>query len=109
MRSVRFYQTRRGKAPLIDWLETIRNKTTLAHINQRIRRLSIGQRGDYKRVGKGVFELRIHYGAGYRVYFGEHRKNTVVLLIGGDKNSQKRDIERANLYWQDYKEQYHEK
>ncbi|MYF56288.1 type II toxin-antitoxin system RelE/ParE family toxin, partial [Candidatus Poribacteria bacterium] len=55
-------------------------------------------------VGGGLFELRIHFGPGYRVYFSEVRDTLILLLCGGDKSSQQRDIERAKTYWQDYKE-----
>ena len=81
----------------------------LAQINNRIGRLALSQRGDYKRVGKGVYELRIHYSPGYRIYFAEQGRELVILLMAGDKSSQKRDIEQAISYWQDYKGQYREK
>jgi putative addiction module killer protein len=68
----------------------------------RINRLRLGSFGDYKAVGDGVCELRIDYGPGYRVYFGRHGTEIVILLIGGDKRSQDRDIETAKEYWADY-------
>lgn len=108
MKLLRFYKTRNGKVPFAEWLEALGDQITVAQINNRVRRLVLGQYGDYKRVSKGVFELRIHYGAGYRVYFAEVGKDIVVLLVGGDKRTQKRDIKRAITYWQDYQEQYDE-
>lgn len=108
MKSLRLYKTINGKEPFIEWMDSIKDHIAVAQVNNRVRRLSLGQRGDYKRVGKGVFELRIHYGSGYRVYFAEHGEEIVILLLGGDKKSQKRDIKQAIVYWQDYKEQYHE-
>lgn len=59
--------------------------------------------GDFKPVGAGVNELRFFFGAGYRVYFGEDGDTLVVLLCGGDKSSQRSDIEQAQAYWQEYK------
>ena len=109
MKKLRFYQTENGNEPFKKWLESIKDKTAMAQINNRVRRLALGQHGDCKRVGKGVFELRIHYSRGYRVYFSEHGKELVILLLGGDKGSQKRDIKQAITYWQHYKEQYRAK
>ena len=58
--------------------------------------------------GEGVFELRIHYGPGYRVYYGELERVVVILLCGGTKRSQSRDIERAKMYWQDLRSRSHD-
>jgi putative addiction module killer protein len=63
----------------------------------------LGNFGDTKSVGKGVFELRMHFGAGYRVYFGQHGKQLILLLCGGDKNSQSKDICMAHNYWDDFR------
>jgi len=78
-------------------------------IGNAIRRLAAGFSVDSKRVGKGVYELRVHYGPGYRVYFAKHGIGRVILLLAGDKGSQKVDIERAVSYWKDYKGEYGEK
>ncbi len=78
----------------------------LAHVNKRLERLSLGQRGDSESVGEGVFELRVHYGSGYRVYYAEHEKEIVILLHGGSKRAQQRDIDKAIEYWKDYLERY---
>lgn len=62
----------------------------------------MGNLGDYRSVGKGVFELRIDYGSGYRVYFGQIGSTIVLLLLGGDKSTQERDIRQAKEYWAEY-------
>ena len=67
------------------------------------RQLETGNFGDYRSVGEGVFELRFHFGAGYRIYFGEVDNTIVLLLCGGDKSSQARDIDRAKAYWMEHK------
>lgn len=77
------------------WFEELRDRQARARINIRIRRLSLGNFGDVKPVGEGVSELRIEYGPGYRVYFAQRGRALVVLLAGGDKHSQEKDIKRA--------------
>ena len=79
-----------------------------ARIRARIGRLRLGNFGDAKRVGE-VFELRIHVGAGYRVYYGREGDAVVILLCGGGKQSQARDIERAEAYWRDHRSRNHGK
>jgi putative addiction module killer protein len=77
------------------WLDSVRDRAAVARINVRIRRLSLGNPGDVRSVGSGVSELRIDYGPGYRIYFARQGSKTVVLLCGGDKSTQDRDIGRA--------------
>jgi putative addiction module killer protein len=78
-----------------DWVRNLKDHIARAVINARIRRLSIGNRGDAKYVGDGVSELRIDYGPGYRVYYSQANQEIIILLCGGDKSSQSKDIERA--------------
>jgi putative addiction module killer protein len=77
------------------WFEKLRDRQARARILARVRRLSLGNSGDAAPVGEGVSELRINYGPGYRIYFKQFGSTLVVLLAGGDKRSQKRDIEKA--------------
>ena len=77
------------------WFEGLRDQQARARIDARIRRLSLGNPGDVKPVGEGVSELRIDYGPGYRVYFVQRGRTLVVLLAGGDKRTQDRDIKSA--------------
>jgi len=73
-------------------------------ILKRLYRIESGNYGDCKNLGDGVNELRFFFGAGYRVYFGEDGDTIVILLCGGDKDSQRKDIEKAKVYWKEYQE-----
>jgi putative addiction module killer protein len=77
------------------WIDRLRDLQGRARIQARIERLAAGHEGDSKPVGEGVAELRIDTGPGYRVYFVKRGRKTIVLLAGGDKSSQSRDIEKA--------------
>ena len=78
------------------WLKRLKDPDAKSRINLRIRRIALtGNLGDYKPVGDGVCELRIDYGPGYRMYFAQRGKEIILLLIGGDKSSQQRDIKKA--------------
>ena len=97
------YQQTNGDEPFSDWLNGVRDKIARARIRIRLRQVEAGNFGDCESVGEGVSELRMHVGAGYRVYFGRHGQTVVVLLCGGDKRTQTNDIKRAKLFWADWK------
>lgn len=78
-----------------EWFASLRDARARAAINARLRRVELGNLGDCAPVGEGVSELRIHYGPGYRVYFVQRGLEVVILLVGGDKSSQSKDIRRA--------------
>lgn len=78
-----------------EWFSGLRDRQAKARIDIRIRRLSTGNPGDVKPVGQGVSELRVDYGPGYRVYFIQQGKTLIILLAGGDKKTQERDIKTA--------------
>jgi putative addiction module killer protein len=98
-----YYQEENGHYPFIEWMTALRDKTAKARIASRIRQIESGNFGNSKPVGEGVIELRIHVGAGYRVYCGRHGQQWVILLCGGDKGSQSKDIARANALWEEWK------
>ena len=103
-RELQLYRTPNGQEPFTEWLKSLRDQRTRKRIQNRIARIVSGNLGDHKSVGDGVFELRLDFGPGYRIYFGEVDNTIILLLCGGDKSSQNRDIERAKVYWQEYKE-----
>ncbi len=78
-----------------DWLSGLRDARAKAEIARRVRRLALGNPGDVKPVGEGVSELRIHYGPGYRIYYVQRGSLLIVLLCGGDKSAQDKDIALA--------------
>jgi putative addiction module killer protein len=77
------------------WLKALRDTKAKAKILVRIQRLATGNPGDVKPVGEGISELRIHHGAGYRVYYVQRGEELIILLCGGDKDSQDKDIAKA--------------
>ncbi len=97
------YQAEDTTEPVTEWLNNLRDRQAQARLRVRLRRLEAGNFGDCDPVGEGVFELREHVGAGYRVYLGRHGQQVVILLCGGDKKSQTADIKRARKYWVDWK------
>ena len=101
--TVREYVTADGRAPFRDWLDTL-TVVVRARIQARLLRFEMGNLGDCKSVGHGVWEARVMTGPGYRVYFGRDGESIILLLTGGDKGSQRRDIVRATRMWDDYQE-----
>lgn len=88
--------------PFSDWLESLRDARAVGIVRARLNRIRLGNFGDSKSVGGGVEELRIDFGPGYRVYYGRRGSLTVVLLCGGDKRTQNRDILTAQKYWREF-------
>ena len=99
------YATDTGKEPFSNW-ENGLDKKIRAIIMKRLNRIQLGNFGDAKRIqsGGGIWELRIDHGPGYRIYFGKKGETIVILLTGGSKKSQTRDIAKAKQYWLEYKE-----
>lgn len=100
-REIRKYVTSRGNCPFDDWFENL-DVQTQVRIDVRLDRVRLGHFGDAQPVGQGAHELRFHFGPGYRIYYGLEGLEVVLLLIGGDKQSQKRDIKKAQALWADY-------
>ena len=102
-REVLHYRLASGKDVFQEWLDGLKDISGRAAILKRIDRVEEGLFGDHRSVGAGVWELRIDYGPGYRVYYAEQGPVIVLLLVGGDKATQKKDIRRAQEFWADYR------
>jgi putative addiction module killer protein len=102
-KELRIYLTEDGRAPFTEWPTSLRDNRARAKIRVRLDRVSLGNIGDCHSVGEGVQELRVDYGPGYRVYFGQEGTTIVLLLCGGDKTTQTQDIETAQGYWMEYR------
>ena len=103
MIQIKEYITSQGRSPFARWFRKL-PATHAARVNTALTRLSMGQSVDTKHVGDGVHEYRIHMRPGYRLYFGRAGSELIILLIGGDKSSQPRDIANAKRLWSEYRE-----
>ncbi len=97
------FQRDDGREPFSEWLNGLSDKLAQARVRVRLRQVQAGNFGDCEPVGEGVIELRVHVGAGYRVYCGRYGKTIVLLLCGGDKGGQMADIKRAKALWSEWK------
>ena len=100
---LRYYVDEKGGAPVLKWLKGLRDTRTRRRIENRIARIELGNLGDHRRLDTELYELRLHFGPGFRVYFALEKNRVVLLLLGGDKRSQEKDIEQARSYFADYK------
>lgn len=106
---IEVYTNEKGQSPFLKWLNGLKDVIGRAKVRLRLDRLMLGNPSDTKSLGGGLHELRIDFGPGYRLYYGYLRKRLVLLLCRGDKKSQAKDIEKAKLYWNDYRSRHHEK
>ena len=101
---VREYLGSDGRSPFREWIDKL-DRSARARIQARVLRFESGNLGDTKSVGAGVWEARLMFGPGYRIYFGKSGKTIVLLLLGGDKSTQSKDIKSAQHLWTDYLEE----
>ena len=102
MLDVREYIDAAGRSPFTKWLRAL-NVQAAAKVATALERIADGNLSNVKPVGSGVLEYRVDFGPGYRIYFGRDGDRLVILLAGGTKKRQQRDIDAAHAYWQDYK------
>jgi putative addiction module killer protein len=101
--SIEYYLTPTGRKPFKEWLDGLSDITARQKVRIRLDRVRLGNLGRNRSVGEGVYELKIDYGPGYRVYYGLEGRTLILLLLGGDKSSQGKDIALAQSYWNDNK------
>ena len=89
--------------PFAEWIKKLRDSQTRMRVLKSITKMRLGNFGDSESVGEGVSELKLDFGAGYRVYYAKQGEKIVFLLCGGDKKSQQKNIEQAREYWAEYK------
>lgn len=104
--TIREYIATDGRSPFRDWLAGL-DVTIRARVQARIFRFEAGNLGDHKNVGRGVWEARLPFGPGYRLYFGRDGRTVILLLTAGSKASQAPDIRRAQQFWREYLEAKH--
>ena len=97
------YTDEQDRSPYAVWLASLRDVRARARVIMQVDRMELGLFGDSEPVGEGLSELKIHYGPGYRVYYGKESQDTYLLLCGGNKSTQSKDIKRAKTYWREYK------
>ena len=101
--TIRHYHRSESDCPFLKWFEKLRDRRAQQKIDARLARVRAGLFGDTHGVGEGVQELRIDYGPGFRLYYGRDGDQVVILLCGGDKSTQGKDIAKAQEFWTDYK------
>lgn len=100
--TLKYYIHENGKQPFTEWMNTISDHKILYRIFTRLERVALGNLGDHKFITNGVYELRCNFGDGIRIYYGKGTDNIILLLCGGSKKRQTRDIKRAVTYWTNY-------
>src|SRR5438270_7816789 len=103
---IRMLEPSKGECPFERWISSLRDKSAMDQISARLRRVKNGNLGDSKGVGGGVNELRIDFGPGYRIYYAVSGKIVIVLLGGGEKHSQQRDIVSTQKLWRENKDEF---
>lgn len=103
-RAIQEYVSTTGKNPFRGWYNRLKDMRAKVIIEARLTRVSHGNLGQCRSIGQDVMELKIDFGPGYRVYFAQDGDKIIVLLLGGDKSTQSKDIKLAKSYWQEYKE-----
>jgi putative addiction module killer protein len=100
---IKIYALEDGREPFREWLDSLKDFDTQALILQRLQRIKLGNFGDCKSIDEGLWEFRIHHKSGFRVYYARVGQHLILIVGGGDKRSQQRDITKTKKYLEDYK------
>ncbi len=100
MKEIEIYEAKDGKKPFVEWFYTLKNKTIQFQISERIKRIQLGNPGKYRNIPNGITELK--FKTGQRIYYVDMQEKIILLLLGGNKTRQSKDIEKAQEYLQDY-------
>ena len=100
-KKIKIFQDSNGNEPFVKWIKTV-STPTRARVFAKLDRVETGNLGDCKFIGEGVSEFRLHFGPGYRIYYGEIDNTIILLLCGGDKSTQTKDVKKAKKYWNEY-------
>jgi putative addiction module killer protein len=103
MIEIEFFQEDNGKEPFTVWFENLKDAMARIKIRQRLDRMTKGNFGDVEPVGTGVLEIKIHHGPGYRIYFANLSSNKILILYGGAKGTQKKDIKKSQEFYKNYR------
>lgn len=106
MYRIRKYRHANGRIPFDEWFGSLKDIRVKARLLKRLDKVQLGNLGDWSFVGDGVFELREHFNKGIRIYYGMEKHTVILLLCGGDKSTQAKDIRKAKQYWQKHKQGY---
>jgi len=101
-REIFVFETRDGRVPFREWMNLVKGQPVYEKVVARLERIEEGNFGEHRSVGEGVSELVINFGPGYRVYYGLDGADIVILLVGGSKATQQKDIDAAKQYWRQY-------
>lgn len=105
---IRTYSNREGHTPFLEWFDALHDELAKARILARLARIRLGNLGDHKILAGGIHELRLFFGPGYRIHFAREGQTIILLLTGGSKGTQRRDIRKALEYYKDYMERENE-
>jgi len=100
---IKIYENELGNSPFLEWFNSL-DKKSKERVLTRIDRISEGNLGDFRCINNDIYELRFHFSSGYRVYFAQDDKTIIILLCGGNKSTQSKDIKKAKNYYKDYME-----